>query len=273
MQHVDVSSWEQFEEKLRELTDQRLKRKDSTSIPVSPFLYRGQGNQTWQLATTLERKWRSKISLKQYFRLISRVRPQIETFTGITWDVPQPPAYDRWLRENDTMMPCNLLAYDFMVCLRHHGFPSPLLDWTRSPYVAAYFAFASTVDNREKISIYVLWERPGGIKVWSIGNPQIHSCGPYVRSHKRHFLQQSEYTICLAREDEWFYVPHENAFVSDDPEQNILWKLDIPATERLKVLKLLDHYNLNAFSLFGSEESLMETMALRELQFREDHES
>jgi hypothetical protein len=33
------------------------------------------------------------------------------------------------------------------------------------------------------------------------------------------------------------------------------------------VLKTLDTYNLNAFSLFDSEESLMETMALRTLQF------
>jgi len=36
----------------------------------------------------------------------------------------------------------------------------------------------------------------------------------------------------------------------------------------LKVLKILDSYNLNAFSLFGSEESLMETLAARELDLR-----
>jgi hypothetical protein len=35
----------------------------------------------------------------------------------------------------------------------------------------------------------------------------------------------------------------------------------------LKVLKMLDKYNLNAFSLFESEESLMETLAVREMEF------
>jgi len=37
----------------------------------------------------------------------------------------------------------------------------------------------------------------------------------------------------------------------------------------VKVLRILDGYNISALSLFGSEESLMETMALREIYFRD----
>lgn len=37
-------------------------------------------------------------------------------------------------------------SYGFMTRLRHHGFPSPLLDWPQSPYIAAFFAF-----NKKKI--------------------------------------------------------------------------------------------------------------------------
>jgi len=47
-----------------------------------------------------------------------------------------------------------------------------------------------------------------------------------------------------------------------------LWKFNIPWGERIKVLKLLDDHNVNAFSLFDSDEALLETIALRELTFR-----
>jgi hypothetical protein len=64
-------------------------------------------------------------------------------------------------------------------------------------------------------------------------------------------------------------VPHEEALARKGESQDLLWKFNIPSVERLKVLKLLDEHNINAFSLFGSEDSLMETVALRELHFRE----
>jgi hypothetical protein len=269
MKHIDVESWEQFEEQLRVLLGDRLQRKSTSALHVSPFLFRGLGNNSWRLTTTLERNDQEKMPLKQYYRLIMAVKPQIETFTGVLWDVLSYPEYIEWLDKNDTLMPGNFPAYNYIVYLRHHGFPSPLLDWTRSPYVAAYFAFRDLSVVEGKVSIYVLWESPGGGKVWTTGEPHIHSLGPYVRSHRRHFLQQSAYTICLVRKEEWSFAQHEDAFARGDTNQDLLWKFDIPATERMKVLKTLDNYNLNAFSLFGSDESLMETMALRELHFRE----
>jgi hypothetical protein len=49
----------------------------------------------------------------------------------------------------------------------------------------------------------------------------------------------------------------------------VLWRFVIPSTERAKVLRRLDRLNLNAYSLFGSEESLMETLAFREIDERQ----
>jgi hypothetical protein len=80
--------------------------------------------------------------------------------------------------------------------------------------------------------------------------------------------------MCLVfgSDHEWRFSEHDKALASGGEQESIpcnfnFLKINIPVGERLKVLRLLDEHNLNAFSLFGSEESLMETMALRKLHF------
>jgi hypothetical protein len=164
MQERDLASWEQFEVELRLLREERSNRKASSVLHVSDFLYRGHSEHTWRLSTTLERQGKGNLTLRQYYRLISAARPQIETLTETTWNVPEYPEYEKWLSENDTLIPGRFPGYDYMVYLRHHGFPSPLLDWTRSPYVAAYFAFAHAINLDRKVSIYVYLEYAGNAK-------------------------------------------------------------------------------------------------------------
>jgi len=274
MLEIDLDSWEAFEERLQTLRKERIQQKWSAN-----FLYRGQGNSTRELQTTLERNGKKVLSLREYHHLIFVVKPQIESFTGTNWNIlPYPNGIDKWLNENDNLIP-NAFGwstefqdtYSFMAYLRHYSFPSPFLDWSSSPYVAAYFAFRDVLQCKKNVSIYVFLESTSefGLKCGNSSKPQIHKFGPYVKTDRRHFLQQSHYTICIFHDGEWRYAPHEKAFDRCDPNQDVLWKFNIPFSERLKVLSLLDGYNVNALSLFGSEESLMETMALRELHFRE----
>lgn len=205
---------------------------------------------------------------QDYYRVISRIKPQIETLTDEEWVIPQPPEIERLVQDYDKFS-LELSAgdrpwYAYMTYLRHHRFPSPLLDWTRSPYVAAYFAFAKARgDANERVSVYVFSER--NCRISGNNMSVLYRFGPYVKTHRRHVLQQSECTMCVESTDESRFVQYDSVFDDGPHQQGFCWKLTIPARERAKVLRLLDAHNLIAFSLFGSEESLMETLAIREL--------
>ncbi len=269
MRTVAVENWEDFEARLQEI------KRTVKAGPVG-LLFRGQADTSWSLSTTLERSRRRMERVQDYYSIIREIKPQIETFTDLSFDVPDflellpiVQEYDPFSR---LMATGNLPCYRYMIYLRHHGFPTPLLDWSRSPYVAAYFAFAKA--STQKVSIYVFAEQPENVKVRGASGPAIYSFGPLVRSHRRHFLQQSTYTICArfelppAGDTGWKFASHEDVFLQNDAHQDLLWKFVIPSAERITVLRHLEEYNLNALSLFGTEESLLETLAIRMMDFR-----
>jgi hypothetical protein len=260
---IKLKNWEEFEdqiEKEHDLTENL--RRDKTSH-VSDPLYRGHSNKDWKLSTTLERYSQEnncvvqEYSGEEYFNILRRVEPAILSLTSEKYKIPN--------EYEEPVLPRTPPGYDFMVFLRHHSFPSPLLDWTRSPYVAAFFAFHETSKN-ESVAIYSYREFLGAAKVHTGNEPHIWSCGPYVRTHERHYRQQCEYTICIT-EGPYTYCCHEN--VKFGEEQDLLTKYIIPSKERNKVLKKLALMNINAFSLFGSEEGLMSMLAHREIKRKE----
>jgi len=266
-EEIDVGTWEEFNAGLETLSAQPNTAQFS-DLPL-PLLFRGQENSIWPLSTTLERNGLQNMPFHDYYRIIARVKPQIESFTGKEWQIPSYPEVEKECQEFDgfslKLTFGRLPGYAYMAYLRHHGFPSPLLDWSRSPFVAAYFAFnRPPAKMGDKVSIYVFSEARtrGGSNQQAF----IHRLGPYVGTHKRHFLQQSEYTMSAIFDSGWRFSRYEEAFYAHSLNQDRFWKFNIPSSERTKVLTLFDKYNLNALSLFESEESLMETLASREFQ-------
>jgi hypothetical protein len=266
MVRKDLNSWEEFE---RELAKLRRDREDRASTSKG-LLFRGQANCNWTLTTTLDRK-RQGMLFKDYYRLISRLRPQIESLTDNDWPIPEYPEIERLCREYDAfnlqMWSGPRPAYAYMAYLRHHGFPSPLLDWTRSPYVAAYFALSRAAeDSNGRASIYALSDLPN--KTSGNKMPILYRFGPYVKTHRRHVLQQSEYTLCLVFDEEWRFEDYDRVFEENYRQQGVCWKFTIPVSEQENVLRVLDEHNLNALSLFETDDAMMETLAAREFYFK-----
>lgn len=272
MESVHLPNLNALEDEVQKIRDELTSKNVSGEAPE--LLFRGQADSTWGLTTTLERTNWEGMSFDDYYRLaVTRVRPVVEAFTNVVWEIPN---YDLSLA-NSFLGDRELFSsrkfpsdefYRYMVYLRHHGFPSPLLDWTWSMHVAAFFAFRE-VGTAERRSIYVYCERPHGLKGGAVGEPAIRSIGKYVRTHARHFRQQSDYTLCAAFYEDlggWRFHRHDPVFGSRG-RQDYLWKFDLSSSERLPILKSLDEHNLNAFSLFDSQEALLETMWLREQVF------
>lgn len=271
MQTVDLATWEDFEAHIQALAIRRAESRRGIATYVSEQLFRGHASSDWALETTLERFTGQLTSLLSYYRTICKTRPIVATFTDKTWDdLPDMENYEKQIGDEQRLLPGRFPAYAYLVYLRHHGFPSPLLDWTKSPYVAAYFAFRDVSSNAKKVAIYAFCEFTTGHKIGSGNAPEITGLGPYVQSHRRHFQQQSAYTICtVCQNGQLVYARHQDVFDRANEDQDELIKFVLPASERLKVLQNLDLHNINAYSLFGSEDSLMETVAIREMFLRQ----
>ena len=147
-----LDCWEDFETEVSAIFSgiEKKRKEAELKLFVNPPLFRGQAQESWRLKTTLERYSLKEYSITDYYQILLAVQPAVETFALKSWKLSNNLNIDESYHGPPP-------GYEFMVYLRHHGFPSPLLDWSRSPYIAAFFAFNPRQENEDKnVAIYSL---------------------------------------------------------------------------------------------------------------------
>ena len=186
MEAIEIKSWDEFGSYVKELEEFRSEQcRKYENNAISNWFYRGQANAAWPLSTTLDRAGWSRREVLDYYRLIYRAKPHIESLSGSSWIVPDLKEVRDMILQDGMGLSPRLPAYEYLAYLRHHGFPSPLLDWSISPYIALLFAFMDASPS-DFVSVYALMEFSTGTKMRDSGSARIEQYGPYVRTHRRH---------------------------------------------------------------------------------------
>jgi hypothetical protein len=92
IEEKNINTWEEFKIELGKL--QRERGQALNADNSDPLLFRRQENSCWLLSTTLDRR-RERMRFLDYYGVISKIRPQIESLTGKEWPIPDYPEVEK----------------------------------------------------------------------------------------------------------------------------------------------------------------------------------
>jgi len=201
------------------------------------YIYRGQSSSEWRLAPSLDRAL-AKIG-KSDDKRIRAIHLERLKFAA---------------RGRRGSNPAKLESEnDWWALGQHNGLVTPLLDWTSSPYVAAYFAFAP--DTEEGAQRRVVFALSRGAA--RMANAQLLAKDGAAAETLEFFRPLSDENPRLVSQGGLFTRAPDGVDIEswvqkhrvDQPKVD-LFRIEIPESERITFLRNLNRMNINHLTLF-----------------------
>jgi hypothetical protein len=200
--------------------------------------FRGHGSNTFPLMTTFHRVGRTRLADRFFVETMQRFTAHAEATLGRRFNLDDGNDYAT-----------------LMGLAQHHGVPTPLLDWTDSAYIAAFFAFADAIESRGKrqrakyvrifalspdipaaapVSVVMSWPAPfvAPLSVAPLHNPRLYA-------------QQGRFLVTNVVHFEGYMADIERKY-----KRPLLQAVDIPIGFASEALRDLAFMGLTAASLF-----------------------
>jgi hypothetical protein len=235
---VTVTSWKDFKAFAHDLEHRR-------------YIFRGQRGR-WRLRTNYHRTGRADLArfiaedIKTLHRHLSARTPHVFNLA-----VPD---------ENGA----------FFNLVQHHGYPTPLLDWTYSPYVGAFFAYqkitnsdAVRASDGDKVRVLVFDQRQ-----WRSDYPQLVKITPsrphfsvmeFIAINNERLVPQQSISSATNVDDIETYIRSKEK----EANKEYLRVVDLPVKERPMVMQELSAMGITAGSLFPGLDGACEELRER----------
>jgi hypothetical protein len=252
IKEIHFQSWDDFKYRFLEF----LPKEQLSNNPEDPptLLYRGQSDAGFHLTSSYHRRFNfqnqapAKVALASFKHHISANGE----YAGI--------------HNNDN---------EIIALGQHYGMETHFLDWTESPYIAAFFAAQSALHKLSELSRKELDATHEQLAIWAINTTnevwykpknedkskenipkdKIPIWRPRFQFNRRLYLQKGWFTN-LEKTEKELDLWAEEQYSENEGNKPIFWKFVIPCRDSCIIMQDLARMGINSLSLYLEEEGM-----------------